>query len=63
MGRPRKKPENRKDYHLRVPLDEAQCALIDRAVALSHEDKAQSARAVLLDAARRMIAKDARKAD
>ncbi|HVS34978.1 MAG TPA: hypothetical protein VMS17_05310 [Gemmataceae bacterium] len=56
MGRPRKKPEDRKDYHLRVPLDEAQRALIDQAAALSRADKAEWARTVLLDAAKRMIA-------
>jgi len=56
MGRPRKKPEDRKDYHLRVPLDEAQRALIDRAAELAHEDKAEWARTVLLDAAKRMVA-------
>ena len=57
MGRPRKRPEDRKDYHLRVPLDETQRALIDQAAALAHEDKAEWARAILLEMAKRKIAK------
>jgi uncharacterized protein (DUF1778 family) len=63
MGRPRKKPEDRKDYKLRVPLDEAQRALIEQAAALAHADKAEWARTVLLDAARRIIAKAAQERD
>jgi hypothetical protein len=58
MGRPRKQPENRKSYHLRVPLDESQRTLIDRAASLAHEDKAEWARKILLDAAQRGIAKE-----
>jgi hypothetical protein len=56
MGRPAKKPEDRKDYHLRVPLNEVQRALIDQAVSLSHEDKAEWARVILLEAAMAQIA-------
>ena len=64
MGRPRKKPENRKDYKLRVPLDAAQRALVEQAVELDGADKAEWARTVLLDAARRRIARGAKgKAD
>jgi hypothetical protein len=57
MARPRKKPEDRKDYHLRVPLTDGQHALIEEAVNLADQDKAAWARAVLLDAARKHIAK------
>lgn len=41
MGRPRKNPEDRKDYHLRVPLTVAQLALIEQAVKLDDKDKAE----------------------
>jgi hypothetical protein len=61
MARPRKNPEDRKDYHLRVPLTDAQHSLIEEAVELVEQDKAAWARTVLLDTARRMVAK-ARKA-
>ncbi len=63
MGRPLKKPQDRKTYKLRVPLDAAQRAVIDRAAMLAHVDKAEWARTVLLDAAANLIAKDAKKAD
>jgi uncharacterized protein (DUF1778 family) len=60
MGRPAKKPEDRKTYQLHVPLTEAQHALIKQAVELDGDDKAEWARTILLDAARRRIAKDER---
>jgi hypothetical protein len=61
MGRPLKKPENRKDYKLRVPLDAAQRALMELAVELDGADKAEWARAILLDAAKRTVAKHAKR--
>jgi len=57
MARQHKNPEERKDYHLRVPLTPGQRTLIERAARLDGEDKAGWARAVLLPAARRTIAK------
>jgi hypothetical protein len=61
MGRPRKEPKDRKNYHLRVPLTDAQHALITEAVKLEDRDKADWARGILLDAARKTVAR-ARKA-
>jgi hypothetical protein len=55
MPRPPKEPEDRKDYHLRVPLTDAQHALIEEAVRLGDEGKAGWARAVLLAAAKKCI--------
>jgi hypothetical protein len=57
MARSRKNPEERKDYHLRIPLSTAQRALIEKAVLLDGTEKAGWARAILLTAARRRIAK------
>jgi uncharacterized protein (DUF1778 family) len=57
MARQRKNPEERKDYHLRVPLTPAQRALIEGAAKLEGEDKAGWARTILLTAAKRTIAK------
>ena len=57
MARPPKNPEDRKHYHLHVPLTDAQHALIQEAVKLEGRDKAESARTLLLDAARRVVAK------
>jgi hypothetical protein len=56
MARARKQPEERKDYHLRVPLNAAQRALIEEAARQQGEEKAGWARAILLSAARRQIA-------
>jgi hypothetical protein len=53
MARAHKKPEERKDYHLRVPLNAAQRALIEEAARQQGEEKAGWARAILLSAARR----------
>ena len=53
-----KKPEDRKSYHLRVPLTPRQRALIEEAVKVDDDDKANWARAVLLNAAKRTIAKN-----
>jgi hypothetical protein len=55
MPRPSKDPEDRKDYHLRVPLTAAQHAVIEEAARLEGEGKAGWARAVLLAAAQRRI--------
>lgn len=57
MARPPKKPEERKAYHLRVPLAAKQRALIEEAARLADEDKAAWARTVLLEAARQRLAK------
>ena len=57
MARQRKNPEDRKEYHLRVPLSVHQRTLIEDAVRREGEDKAGWARAVLLIAAKRSIAK------
>jgi len=57
MARPAKKPEERKAYHLRVPLAAAQRALIEEAARLAEEDKAAWARTILLEVARKQIAK------
>jgi hypothetical protein len=58
MARLRKKPEDRKDYHLRVPLTPGQRVLIEDVAKLHGEEKASWARAVLVSAARRTLAKD-----
>jgi hypothetical protein len=55
MPRPPKNPEDRKGYHLRVPLTAAQLAVIEEAVRLDGEGKAGWARAVLLAAAKKRI--------
>jgi hypothetical protein len=56
MARQRKNPEERKDYHLRVPLTPGQRTLIEAAARLEGEDKAGWARAILIPAAKRTIA-------
>ena len=58
MARQRKTAEERKDYHLRVPLTPGQRALIEGAARLEGEDKAGWARAILVVAAKRTIAKN-----
>jgi uncharacterized protein (DUF1778 family) len=63
MARLHKKPEDRKDYHLRVPLTPGQRALIERAARLDGEDKAGWARPVLLTAAKRTIANSKKEND
>jgi hypothetical protein len=57
MARSLKTPAERKDYHLRVPLNAEQRTRIEEAARLEGEDKAGWARAVLLTAAKRRIAK------
>lgn len=57
MPRPPKNPEDRKDYHLRVPLAEAQRAAVEEAARLEDQDMAAWARAVLMDAAKKRIGK------
>jgi hypothetical protein len=57
MGRPPKNPEDRKTYQLHIPLTEAQHATIKQAVELDGMDKAEWARTILLEVARRKIAK------
>jgi hypothetical protein len=59
MGRPPKNPEDRKTYQLHIPLTAAQHMLIKQAVEIDAADKAEWARTVLLDAAKRKIAKNA----
>lgn len=61
MGRPPKKPEDRKRYQLHVPLTESQHAIIKQAVELSGDDKAEWARAVLLREAKQSIARSQKK--
>ena len=58
MARLHKSPEDRKDYHLRVPLTPGQRALIEDAAKLAGEDKAGWARAILVTAAKRDIARN-----
>lgn len=55
MARQHKSPEDRKDYHLRVPLTAGQRTLIEEAARLEGEDRAGWARALLLTAAKRRI--------
>jgi uncharacterized protein (DUF1778 family) len=56
MARQHKSPQDRKDYHLRVPLTAGQRTLIEEAARLEGEDRAGWARALLLTAAKRRIA-------
>jgi hypothetical protein len=58
MGRPRKYGKLRMDTDLRIPLTTEQKSLIDAATAGIAEGKADWARAILLKAAQRMLAKD-----
>jgi hypothetical protein len=58
MARQRKIAAERKDYHLRVPLTPGQRALIEDAARLEQEDKAGWARVILVEAAKRTIAKN-----
>jgi hypothetical protein len=57
MGRPRKYGKLRMDTDLRIPLTAEQKSLIDAATAGIAEGKAEWARALLLKAAQRMMAK------
>jgi hypothetical protein len=57
MGRPRKYGKLRMDTDLRIPLTTEQKSLIDAATAGIAEGKAEWARALLLKAAQRMLAK------
>jgi uncharacterized protein (DUF1778 family) len=59
MAQARKQPGERKDYHLRIPLSAGQRALIERAAALEGVGRAGWARALLLAAARRRLARGA----
>jgi len=58
MARPKKDPAQRKNYHLRVPITDAQHELIEEAAKLGGQDKAAWARSVLLEAAKRKIARN-----
>lgn len=60
MARPQKKPEDRKDYHLRIPLNAEQRQVIAEAAELSQLDMAGWARAILLRAAKAQREKEAR---
>ncbi len=57
MGRPRKDDALRMDTDLRVPMTAAQKALLDEATADEPQGKAAWARAVLLEAVRKKIAR------
>ncbi len=57
MPRPRKSPQDRKDYHLRVPLTREQLSVIEEAARLEDDGMAGWARAILLAAARKRIDK------
>jgi hypothetical protein len=57
MARPRKAGTLRMDTDLRIPLTSEQKRLIDEATAAEPEGKAAWARAILLDAAKRKLAK------
>ena len=57
MPRPRKNPEDRKDYHLRVPLTDAQRMLIEEASKLDNQDMAAWAREILLRTAKNAVRK------
>ena len=57
MARPRKDGRLRMDTDMRIPLTSEQKALIDGATADEPEGKAAWARAILLEAARKKIAK------
>jgi hypothetical protein len=59
MPRPRKDGRLRMDTDLRIPLTSEQKALIDDATSDEPQGKAAWARALLLEAARRKIAKRA----
>jgi hypothetical protein len=57
MVRPTKFGRQRLDTDLRIPLTSEQKAMIDRATADEAEGKAAWARAILLEAAQRKLAK------
>jgi hypothetical protein len=57
MGRPRKDDSLRMDTDLRIPMTGEQKALLDEATSDEPQGKAAWARAVLLESARRKIAK------
>jgi hypothetical protein len=57
MARPRKYGDARMDIHLRIPVTDEQKAMIDQATADEPEGMAAWARALLLGAARRKLAK------
>jgi hypothetical protein len=63
MARPKKDPALRMDTDLRIPLTNEQKALIDEASAIDPEGKASWARAILLRAARSLLAKTKDKKD
>ena len=54
-GRPPKKPADRKDQYLRIPVTVAQKATVDRAAVASGYDFAAWARATLLVEAGRVL--------
>jgi len=61
MARPSKKPEDRKDVDLRIPVTSDQKKTITQAAELAGMDMAGWARLLLLKAAYQQIGKDARK--
>jgi len=57
MARPPKKPELRMDRNLMIPVTEAQRELVNQGAIAAAEDMATWARPILLNAAKREIAK------
>jgi hypothetical protein len=57
MARPPKKPETRMDKDLRIPVTAEQRATVNQAAGLAGSDMAAWARPILLDAAKREMAK------
>jgi hypothetical protein len=55
MARPTKDPAERKSYHLRVPLTDAQHRLIRQVARSDDQDMAAWARGILLEAAKRQM--------
>jgi uncharacterized protein (DUF1778 family) len=56
MARPPKKPGDRKDADLRIPVTTAQKATIQQAAAIAGSDMATWARTLLLESAEGLIA-------
>jgi len=61
MARPRKYGDARMNVHLRIPVTDEQKELIDRATASEKAGMAAWARAILLAAANRKLARQNRK--
>jgi len=61
MARPPKKPEDRKDVDLRIPVTQDQKKIIMRAAEVDQMDMAGWARMLLLKTANQRLQKDTRK--